>query len=136
MLIDKETASAELERFALLADLNISTEGLNDDDRSALTAQCDVLVRAIEGGHLTIGDDGEATYTPHRAATKDKSPVTFHEPTGADKMAMDRKKDGHNMAKTYAMMESVTRSTPGRFAAMANADLKVCEALFTLLMVG
>lgn len=136
MLVDKETARAELDRFARLADLNLSTDGLNEKDRDSLSAQCATVTRAIESGHLAIDDAGTACYTPHRAATADKTPVVFHEPTGADKMAIDRKKDGHLMAKTFAMMESMCRVTPGRFAAMANADLKVCEALFTLLMAG
>ena len=49
-------------------------------------------------------------------------------------MAMDGKKKGHDVKKTYAVMADMCKVHPNVFAGLAGSDIKVCEAIFALLM--
>ena len=66
--------------------------------------------------------------------SKYKEALTFHERSGASIMAMDNKKKGQDAAKTYAVMGDMCCVHPGVFSGLVGEDIKICEALFTLLM--
>mgnify|MGYP007079515513 CR=1 FL=1 len=85
-------------------------------------------------GDLVFNDDGEAVYTPSHKRSKYQEAITFHERTGGSLMAMDGKKKNHDVAKTFAVMAEMTKLHSGVFANLVGKDIKVCEAIFALLM--
>ena len=129
-----EVAQAEFERFCDEMALDFNVDTMREEDRLAFSKNRDRLVRAIQYGHLVIGDDGEPTYTPWRNKSTYKDPITFHERTGATLLATDLKKKGNDAAKTYAMLGDLTKLPASTFTKLAGEDIKVCEALMQLLM--
>lgn len=132
--IAPEVAEAEFQRFAEAMDLDVDTSRMDVEDLSAFNKQKSRILRAMESSALVVNEKGEAVYTPQRPESKHRDAITFHERTGASLMAMDGKKKGHDVAKTYAVMGDMCKVHPGVFAGLAGPDIKVCEALFALLM--
>ncbi len=133
-VIDIETAGQEFDRFVEGMDLDLDTADMDAEDLTAFNKQRNRLVRAIQNGSLVINEKGEAVYTPRREGSKTKDAITFHERTGASLMAMDGKKKNHDVAKTYAVMADMCRVHQSVFAGLVGTDVKICEALFALLM--
>lgn len=131
-ILDREVALEEFERFLDAMDIYVEPGELDAEDLAAFNKQKSRIVRALENGSLVINDKGEAEYTPQR--TSGAETIVFHERTGASLMAMDGKKKGHDVAKTYAVMADMCRVHPSTFAKLVGVDGKVCEALFALLM--
>lgn len=129
-----EVAEAEFVRFAESMDLDLDVSKMDAEDLATFTKTKDRLLRAMQRGALIINDNGEAVYTPQRPGSKHKDAITFHERTGASLMAMDGKKKGHDVAKTYAILADMCQVHPSTFAGLAGQDIKVCEGLFALLM--
>jgi len=134
LAIDKETAAHEFDRFTEAMDLDLDTADMDAEDLTAFNKQKNRIVRAITRGELVINDNGEAVYTPTNPKSKHRDAITFHERTGASLMAMDGKKKNHDVAKTYAIMADMCQVHPSTFAGLMGTDVKVCEALFALLM--
>lgn len=132
--IAPEVAEAEFQRFAEAMDLDVDVSKLDAEDLTAFNKSKDRILRAMSTGALMINENGEAVFTPQRPSSKHKESITFHERTGASLMAMDGKKKGHDVSKTYAVMGDMCRVHPNVFAGLAGPDIKVCEALFALLM--
>ncbi len=132
--IDAETAAVEFDRFVDAMDLDLDTRDMDSEDKTALNKQKSRVIRAIQQGSLVVNDSGEAAYTPCRPGSKHSDPIVFHERTGASLMAMDGKKKNHDVSKTYAVMADMCRVHPSVFAGLVGTDVKVCEALFALLM--
>ena len=132
--INTEMAEQEFDRFVEEMDIDINVDKLDVEDKTAFDKHKDRIIRAIEQGHLVINDNGEAVYTPHRPKSKYKEAITFHERTGASLMAMDGHKKGRDMAKTYAVMGDMCGLPQKTFAGLSGTDVKICEALFALLM--
>ena len=132
--VAKDMADAEFERFAELMDLDLDTSGMDSEDLTQFSKLKNRVIRAIEKGALVINDNGEAVYTPQNANSKCQDSITFHERTGASLMAMDGKKKNHDIAKTYAVMADMCKVPVNTFAGLVGIDVKVCEALFALLM--
>ena len=132
--VSADVADQEFERFAEEMDLDIDTAEMDASDLAAFRKQKSRIIRAIQRGDLVINDNGEAVYTPSNPNTRSADPVTFHERTGASLMAMDGKKAGHDVAKTYAVMANMCGVHASVFANMAGSDIKVCEAIFAFLM--
>lgn len=130
----REVAEQEFERFADAMDLDIDTAELDAEDQAAFNKQRSRIVRAVQRGSLVFNENGEAVYTPSNPGSKHQDPITFHERTGASLMAMDGKKKNHDVAKTYAVMADMCKVHPSTFAGLKGSDVKVCEALFALLM--
>lgn len=128
----KEAAEQEFERFADTMDLNVDTSSMDEDDLKGFNQQKDLVVLAIAKGSLVISDSGEPVFTPARSSNK--TPITFHEPTGSTLMAMDRRKKGEEIGKVYSAMADMTRVDAKVFAQMSISDVKVCTALFTLFV--
>lgn len=133
-LVDAETAQADFDRFVDAMDLDLDTADMDAEDLTAFIKQKNRITRAIQNGSLAINDKGEAVYTPCRPGSKHKDAITFHERTGASLMAMDGKKKNHDVAKTYAVMADMCKVHQSVFAGLVGTDVKVCEALFALLM--
>ena len=129
-----EVAEQEFDRFVEEMDLDLDTSLMDAEDLTAFTKQKNRIIRAIQRGHLVVNENGEAVYTPFNKGSKHKEPLTFHERTGASLMAMDGKKKNHDVAKTYAVLADMCRVHQSVFAGLVGTDVKVCEALFALLM--
>lgn len=132
--VSKEVAEQEFARFAEAMDLDVDTSRMDAEDQAAFNRQKSRILGAIQSGALVFNENGEAVFTPQRPSSQYKDPITFHERTGASLMAMDGHKKGHDVAKTYAVMGDMCRVHQKVFAGMAGQDIKVCEALFALLM--
>lgn len=133
-VVDKETAEVEFDRFVDAMDLDLDTVDMDAEDLTGFIKQKSRVINAIQKGALVINDEGEAVYTPRNAKSKYQEAITFHERTGASLMAMDGKKKGYDVAKTYAVLADMCKVHPSVFAGLVGADVKVCEALFALLM--
>lgn len=129
-----EVAEAEFERFCEEMALEFDLDKMDAEDRAAFTKNRDRIVRAIRYGDLVINDEGEPVYTPWRAKSGYKEPITLHERTGATLLVTDQKKKGNDAAKTYAMLGDLAGLPPATFSKLAGEDIKVCEALMQLLM--
>jgi len=132
--IESSVAYAEFSRFTELMDLDVDEKLMDDDDRASFDKHKRRIIRAIEKGNLVINESGEATFTPDNPKTKRSDPITFYEQDGAALMAIDGKKKNHNVASTFAVMGSMCRVHPSVFSSMVGLDLKVCMALYLLLM--
>lgn len=131
--VAKEMAESEFDRFVDSMDLDLDTAEMDPEDLTAFNKQKSRIIKSIMKGSLVINDNGEAVYTPGKKS-KHQEPIVFHERTGASLMAMDSKKKGHDAAKTYAVMADMCKVHPSTFANLVGIDVKVCEALFALLM--
>jgi len=132
--VSNDMAEADFDRFVESMDLDVNTSKMDNEDLTAFNKQKDRVIRAIELGHLAINDDGEAVYTPHRPHSKFKEAITFHERTGASLMAMDNRKKVHDVAKTCAVLAYMCKVPANVFAGLVGPDIKICEALFAVLM--
>jgi ABC-type uncharacterized transport system ATPase subunit len=132
--IAKEVADQEFDRFVSEMDLDLDEAGMDAEDLTAFNKQKSKIIRALQRGDLIINDKGEAVYTPSNPKSQHKEPITFHERTGASLMAMDGKKKGYDVAKTYAVLADMCNVHQNVFAGLVGSDVKVCEALFSLLM--
>lgn len=130
--IAKEVAEAEFDRFAEAMDLDVDPADMDEEDKKSFEQQRQRVVKAIQSGSLVINENGEPVFTPQR--TKDAEPLTFHEPTGASLMAMDRKKKTEDIGKLYATMGDITKTHASTFSKMPMGDLKICMALVTLFL--
>lgn len=127
-----EVAESEFDRFADLMDLDLDMSKMDEDDKKEFEKQRRRVINAIQSGSLAINDKGEPIFSPARS--KGVEPLTFHEPTGAALMAMDRKKKTEDIGKLYAAMGEITKSHANVFSKMAMTDLKICMAITTLFL--
>ena len=127
-----EVAENEFNRFTDNMDLDVDERFMDEEDLTAFNKQKRRIITAICNGSLVINENGEAVYTPQKSG--DIEPLVFHERTGASVMAMDNKKKNHDVAKTYAVMGDITGVHQNTFAKMKGIDIKICEAIFALLM--
>jgi len=134
-VVDRETAEREFARFCDAMDIDNDTGAMDQEDADSFAQQRRNIVRAMERGKLVINEDGEAVISPDSVAVNGGS-ITFHEPTGADKMEIDKHRQGQNMHAMYAAMGSATKQPSKVYANMKQRDLKVCEAVFALLFMG
>lgn len=132
--VDKEFAEGDFDRFTECMDLDLDTSDMDAEDLTAFNKQKSKIVKAIMLGALVINDNGEAVYTPRNVKSKYKESLTFHERTGASLMAMDGTKKNHDVTKTYKVLGDMCKVHPNIFAGLVGIDVKVCEALFALLM--
>lgn len=130
-VMTEEMAETELQRMLQLMDLDHKFENLEGEDRTSASKARDTVLRALRLGRLVVDSEGVATYTPQ---VGDTSPLVFAEPTGAVMQAMDRRKEGETMAKTFAMLGAWTGQPPTRFSAMRMRDLTVCQMLMSLFL--
>lgn len=133
-VIDIKTAQAEFDRFTECMDLDLDTSTMDAEDLTAFNKQKNRVLKVIQSGALIINDNGEAVYTPYNPKSGYKNAITFHERTGASLMAMDTKKKGHDVAKTYAILGDMCEVPQKVFAGLVGNDVKVCESLFSFLM--
>lgn len=133
-IVAKEVAESEFDRFVDMMDLDVDVSIMDEEDITAFKKQKSRIIKAMMAGSLVINDNGEAAYVPQHSRSKYKELITFREHSGASVMAMDGKKKNQSVAATYAMMADMSGLHPGTFAGLVGTDIKVCMAIFTLLM--
>lgn len=131
--VAREVAENEFQRFADLMALDVDVSKMDADDAKSFVQQREVILAAIQRGHMTIDEEGQPIYAPQ---ADEGGPIVFYEPTGATFMAMDGKKKNADMSKLFAAMADMTKQPPIRFAKMKNRDMKVCMAVITLFLAG
>lgn len=132
--VDIDSANSEFDRFVDCMDLDLDTSGMDSEDLTQFTKLKNRIIRAVQKGSLKFNESGEAIYQPQNKKSKYQESMTFHERTGASLMAMDGKKKNYDVSKTYAVMADMCKVHPNVFAGLVGIDVKVCEALFALLM--
>lgn len=130
--IDDETAGREFDRFTEAMDLDMSLIGLSTEDKADLESARGMVVTAICRGSLTVNDVGEPVFTPQGSDGAD--PITFHEPTGASLMDMDKAKKTADIRKTYLVLGNLTGRDLKYFSDLKMRDLKICLAVLTLFL--
>lgn len=131
----REQAELEFEQWAENMDLELDDPTMSDESKDDLQKHRGLIIRAIMGGHLTFSPEtGLAVFTPKNAP--DHKPITFHQHSGQGITETDKKKEGHNAAKQFAMMGVMCKCPPCTFSNLIGFDIKVCTALFLLLFMG
>ena len=102
-----EVAEEEFLRFVDMMNLDIDDTMLNDEDKAGLSLNRRRFLRAVEAGSLVVDAEGIPTFTPVKSKLRD--PIVFYEPTGASLMEMDRKKEGADIGKMFAIMADFTK---------------------------
>lgn len=128
-----EVAEAEFARFVEAFDLNVDLDRMDAEDRRSFDAGKETWIRAMQQGRLVVDEHGQPVYTPVKG---NDGSLTFHEPTGAALLDMDKAKKNADMHKTNLLLAAVTKQPIQRFARMAQRDLKVCQAIFCFLLGG
>lgn len=129
----REMAEEEFARFLEMMDLTSKLEEKLDAEDSKNLQDCrSSIVRAIEDGSLVItGEDGGlALFTPKRGT--DRKPFRFPEPSAGVLLAADKRRDGHNTAKTLAMLAEWSGENAQRFTNLKPVDFRVCTSLMAL----
>lgn len=131
--VSAEAAEAEWKRWLVAMDLvdKADESFMDQEDLKGFREQKRRIIDAIRRGRLRANDAGEFVFSPQSGTCGD---ITFHEPTGADKLAVDRCRKNEDMAKTYAVLASMTGTSPQTFAGLKGRDLRVCEAIFVLFL--
>lgn len=128
-IVNADDANDEFERFLTAMDLHVPAE-MDEDDQNGFKRARDIFVRAVQQGQLHVNGEGEPVFAPNDGGKE----ITFHEPTGADIMAMDRVKKNLEQKRSYAIIASMTGEALVRFSKMRNRDLKVCDTILTLFL--
>jgi hypothetical protein len=96
----------------------------------AMRRRFEVLKRALlapmRRGELTVGSDGNPTYTPPVEGAK---PIKFHRATGATLMAGDGFEPYKDVARLIALATALTKSVPGALSELDVADMSVVSSL-------
>lgn len=130
--VDKETAHAEFDRFTTAMDLDVDVSEMDQDDVKTFEGTKKQITDSIMRGNLVIDDKGQPVFTP--SDMPPENALTFHEPTGATLMSMDRRKAGEDVGKMLVVMTEMCKTTGNTFANMPNRDLKVCSAIVAVFL--
>lgn len=131
-ILAREVAEQQFYKFCDDFDIDRNTEKMKPEDAEGFNEQKEILIAAFMDGRLELNDASEPVYKPKRPGFP--NPLTFHEPSNADLMAMDRKKSGEDVGKMVAMMDAVTKSLPGTCSKLKGPDRKVAQAIMVLFM--
>lgn len=135
--VAREVAEAEIDRFLEMMDLEQNLESLSAEGRDEFNRTRERLVNAVCNGRLVVNENGEPVLTVElkradgEVETRD---LRFREPTGATYMQADKKKEGENMAKMFAMFAEMTRTDIKTFSRLRGSDVRICTALGGLFL--
>lgn len=132
-MIAYEVAEQDLEKFAEAMDLDIDESKMSDEDLKPWKPLKEAFINAVMNKSLVVNDSGEPEFTQRRAPGETNA-IVFHEPTGATLQAMDTKKDGQQIGKTFAALAAMTGTTAATFSKMKNKDLQVCLTIFNIFL--
>lgn len=130
--IDRESAERDFNRFVELMDLDLSPDGMDENDKDDLAKHKRVIIRSIMRGSLTVDDNGEIDYVPHRTDGIEK--LHFYEPEGSFMVEMDRRKAGHDISKVHALIGAMTKTSIQTVNRLKGTDYKVAQAVVLLFL--
>lgn len=131
-VVAREVAELEFDRFVDSMGIDLDPSVIDDEDKKGLSVSKYRIIRAIRRGFLVINEDGEPVFTPERIPIKE--PITFHCPTGAALMEMDKKQLNHDITKSIAVLASISKTNTAIFANMEIPDLNVCTAILIVFL--
>lgn len=131
-VVSREVAEEAFKDYCLNMDID-DASGEDEDDKKGFEQHKKLIVKALMDGTLTVNENSELVLTPKRSP-KLQDPLTFREPSAADFMAMDRKKDNAPITKTVVLMDSVTKSAPGTCSKLVGSDFKLAQSIMTLFI--
>jgi len=132
--ISDEQAEMEFDNFVEAMDLDVNMDTMDENDKGDFIRLKQTVINAVVKGSLVFNDDHEPVFTPTHSSASEVGPITFYEPTGANFMEMDRKKAGHDIGKTHALMAGITKKPAKLFAGLKNRDYKVCNAIVMIFL--
>ena len=110
--INKQQAEEWFEKWCDDMDIDIDESIMDEDEVKSFRKLKNTIIRGICDGSISFNENNEAVYSPKNPNTKRSEPITFHEKTGASLMAMDGKRKGHDISRTYAVMADMTKTHP------------------------
>lgn len=131
--VPEEAAVSELNRWAEAWDLDL---GFSDgEDQLGQKLSRDRLITAIRKGRLTVDEAGNLTLTLTYSDIEIKE-LKFSPPKGDAFTAADKPKESAGQLRMNAMLGAMTRTGPVVFTNLDGRDLKPCNAIASLFLVG
>jgi len=128
--VDKETAESDFGRFADHYDIDTDWDDLDENERGDMRSTKAVILKAIRRGQFLVDEQGAATF--ESACGKS---FVLSDPGGGGLIAMDRKKDGHSVAKAYTVFGKITNTDDHAVSRLKSSrDVKVCLAIVALFL--
>ena len=119
-----EVAAVEFERWAELFEIDISTDGLDEEEVKAFEAFRNKFIKRVETGAITLDDDGVISFTPRG---DDGDALKFDEPTGS--LLSARLKNDSDVQAARRVLAAWSGAAPKRFADMKLRDFNFCSEL-------
>lgn len=132
--VAEDAAKQEFEDWLDAMDIDIRVGDLDEKDLAAYRKHERLIVGACMSGDLTFNESREAVFTPGKKSEWNSGAIVFHERTGATLISTDKKGKDSDGAKTYAAMGDLCGIAPKLFTKLKGRDIKICEAIFVLLM--
>lgn len=93
-----------------------------------------IIIDAIMDGRITVNDDGFPTVYTESENEKLKEIKIFRRSTRGEKLAMDRVKDGHNIAKQDAVLAKFLGLAPAMLQLLEDRDYNLIDCLWTIFL--
>lgn len=125
LTVAAEVAEQDFERICDFFDVELDESALDAEDKADLAGIKSKIVKNICTGRLTVGDNGQPTYT-----LKDGTAMTFKQPTGA--ILLTKVKDNDANRKMFAIIVELTGgvSSPGKWTPRDTGVLMAIVNLF------
>ena len=94
----------------------------------------EIIIDAIMDGRITIGESGFPTVHPDTDNEKLKELKIFRRPMRADKLAMDRVKDGQDMSKQDAVLGKFIDIAPKLLGLLEERDYNLLQSLWLIFL--
>lgn len=131
--ISEEFAQSEFDRMLKAARVKWDKYQMYAGSRDAENER-DLVVDNIMDGNITIDDNGFPTlHTPH-PHEKLANIRIFRRPISADKLVMDKEKEGHYIAKERAAMSKFLNINPSLIGQLEEVDETVLKTLWNIFL--
>jgi hypothetical protein len=93
-----------------------------------------IIVDAIKDGRITVDENGFPTVHPDTENEKLKNIKIMRRPVRADKLAMDRVKEGHDMGKQDAVLGKFLGVAPQMLGLLEERDYNLLQSLWLIFL--
>lgn len=128
--VSADMADADFSRWLDAMGIDPSPDLMTETERKTYEKYKRRICAGISAGTVTVTDDGLLNLR-----TADGKDIEFPEPTGDAFMAMDGKGADRDVAKQYAVMGAMTKTSTKTFAGMKNRDLNICLAVTAIFLL-
>ena len=94
----------------------------------------EIIIDAIRDGRITINEVGFPTVHPETENEKLKDLKVFRRPVRADKLAMDRVKEGQDMSKQDAVLGKFIDVAPKMLGLLEERDYNLLQSLWLIFL--